>query len=83
MAITILELAKHRGAKEKEGSINGAEFHKVGLEFMGGCVVCGATLAAYNGCPSKEGYWVCKNGCSEEVECWDSVEEANKDIFGS
>jgi hypothetical protein len=82
VAVTILELAKHRGAEEVDGGVNGAEFHRVGLNFIGGCGVCGATIAAYNGCPTKSGYWACKSGCVDEVGGWDTVEEADADIFG-
>lgn len=79
--VTIRDLAVYRGAVEVEGSINGAEFDRVGLEIIGGCGVCGATLAAYNGCPSKSGVWKCLNGCIDG-DGWDDVAEADKAIFG-
>lgn len=79
--ITILGLAIFRGAeKDENGGINGAEFHRVGLDFMGGCGVCNATLAAYNACPSKAGYWCCR-GCVGDTG-WTDVAQANHDIFG-
>ena len=59
MPITILDLAVAKGAKKIDGSISADEFYKVGLDIMGGCLDCGATVAAYNGYPSKSGYWKC------------------------
>lgn len=79
--VTIRDLAIYRGAVEVDGSINAAEFHKVGLNIMGGCGICNATLAAYNGCPSKSGSWKCLNGCIDG-DGWDDVAEANEAIFG-
>lgn len=78
--ITIRDLAIHRGAREVDGSINGAEFHRVGLDILGGCMGCGSTLAAYNAYPSKEGYWCCKDCIGDDG--WDNVVQANADIFG-
>jgi hypothetical protein len=64
MPITILQLAEHRGAKPNaNGAFSADEIERVGLPFMGGCEVCGATIAAYNACPSKTGYLRCLNDC--------------------
>jgi hypothetical protein len=82
MSVTILELALHRGASsDTDGGVDGAEFEKVGLQIMGGCQVCGATLAAYNGCPSKSGYWRCRSGCIGD-DGYETVAEADAAIFG-
>ena len=82
MAITILELAKHRGLKEDEdGSFTMGAINDVGLEIMGGCQRCGASLGCYNGCPSKSGYWMCKEDCIGD-DGYATVEEANAAIFG-
>lgn len=79
MSVTILDVAKARGAREDErGGINGAEFARVGLPIIGGCQFCGATVAAYNACPSQSGYLRCANGCIDndgfetvaEFEAW-------------
>lgn len=79
--ITFRDLALHRGAKEDEdGAMNGAEFDRVGLSIMGGCAVCGATLAAYNGYPSKSGYWNCRRCLCGSG--WTDAAEADRDIFG-
>lgn len=80
MPITILDLARHRGAQEIDGSISGGEFDKVGLPMLGGCEVCGATVAAYNAAPSKTGYLRCVNGCIADLG-WDDVAEADRAIF--
>lgn len=79
MPITIRDLAIHRGAHQNDGGINGAEFNRVGLAIMGGCIGCGASLAAYNAYPSKEGYWCCKDCIGDSG--WDDVQTANTDIF--
>ena len=82
MAITILELAKYRGAKPaRDGSISGDEFDRVGLPILGGCEVCHACVAAHNACPSRTGFLRCANGCIGELG-WDAVEEADAAIFG-
>lgn len=82
MPITVRELAIHRGAIEVDGSINGAEFERVGLPMMGGCESCEASIAAYNAYPSKGGYLRCRD-CISTTEGYETVEEANKAIFGS
>jgi hypothetical protein len=80
MTITIMELAEHRGLlHEDDGTVNGSAFYDVGLDFLGGCAVCGASIAAYNAYPSRSGSWKC-------AECidgdgWNDVAEANADIF--
>lgn len=54
MPITVLDLALHRGATaDEDGSINGAEFERVGLPICGGCERCEASIAAYNAFPSR------------------------------
>lgn len=81
MAITVLELAIFRGAKESpDGGMSGAEIERVGLPFMGGCQRCGACIAAYNASPSTTGYLMCTHGCVDGVG-YDTVEEANLALF--
>ena len=82
MPITIRDLALHRGALEVNGGINGAEFHRVGLNILGGCAGCGATLAAYNAYPTKSGYWRCADCVYERADGYETVEEANEEMFG-
>jgi hypothetical protein len=73
--ITILQVAEARGAqRDDRGGINGAEFERVGLPIIGGCGHCGATVAAYNACPSKTGYLLCASGCIEG-DGFETVEE--------
>jgi len=35
------------------------DFSSAGVEMIGGCQICGATLAPYNAYPSTSGYWHC------------------------
>ena len=81
MAITVLELAIFRGAKESpEGGMSGAEIERVGLPFMGGCQRCGACIAAYNASPSQTGYLMCTKECIGDVG-YETCEEANLALF--
>jgi hypothetical protein len=92
-AITVYDLAVHRlreqGLIAPDGeveSLSGADFDRVGLPMTGGCEVCGASVAAYNSCPSKTGFIRCENGCVGELG-YETVEEANEEaneaLFGS
>lgn len=72
--ITILDVAQARGAKpEPDGTLTGAEFERVGLAILGGCQVCGASVAAYNAYPSCTGFWRCED-CVGDTG-FDTVEE--------
>jgi hypothetical protein len=82
-AVTVHELAVHRlrvlgriGAEEPSG-LNGADYAAVGLAILGGCERCGASIAAYNACPSRSGYWRCANGCIAD-EGWASASDADR-----
>lgn len=77
--ITVMDLAMHRGAQEIDGGINASEFWRVGLDIIGGCRRCGASIAAYNAHPTKSGFWACSDCVGDDG--WDSVEEANRDVF--
>lgn len=83
MAITIRELAEYRldqaGILPEGDSLNGGDFARAGLCIVGGCATCGASLAAYNGYPSKTGYWLCRDCLCGQG--WETVEQANADIF--
>lgn len=78
--VTVLQLAIFRGAKEGEGGMSFGEIERVGLPAMGGCGGCGATVAAYNSCPSKRGVIMCRGECIDG-EGYDTVEEANLALF--
>lgn len=81
--VSILDLALHLGAKENadgSGTIDLDAIEAVGLPGMGGCQRCGATLAAYNAYPSKNGYLRCEECLGDNG--FTTVEEANKAIFG-
>lgn len=76
MPVTILELACYRADLDPEReAINGGVFAEVELQLLGGCAICGATIAAYNACPSRSGYWKCL-GCIDG-DGFDTVEEAD------
>ena len=57
MPITILDYVKSK-AGEKD-SYPAADFFAAGVDILGGCEICAATIAAYNAYPSKSGYWRC------------------------
>ena len=71
MPVTIMELASHRLGRRAE---NGADYEEAGLPIIGGCVGCGATVAAYNAYPSKSGFLACADCIGEGG--WDDVESA-------
>lgn len=76
-AVTILEVAKYRLGRDPE---TGADFAEAGFQIIGGCAVCGASIAAYNACPSRSGYWKCASGCIAD-DGWEDVQEAHDEIF--
>lgn len=85
MPVTILDVAKARGAQEHEGVINGGELDRVKLAIMGGCETCGESLAAYNGYPSKSGFWRCYECLGDlgfettcEFEAWEPEGEVGQ-----
>ena len=64
MSVTIWQVAEARGVqRDASGAVNGAEFARVDLPIIGGCEVCGATVAAFNAAPSTSGYLRCVRGC--------------------
>lgn len=62
--LTVLDIASAKLGREAR---NGADFDEVGLPIMGGCEVCGATVAAYNACPTRTGYLRCASGCVDDL----------------
>lgn len=60
-SITVLDVAIYMGADHNSLTIG--EFDRLGLPMVGGCQVCGATIAAYNASPSQSGYLKCANSC--------------------
>lgn len=79
--ITVLDLAIYRGLKENEnGSYTLGDIEETGLPGMGGCGRCGATVAAYNACPSTRGFIMCADGCIGD-DGFETVEEANFELF--
>lgn len=76
MTVTLFELAAHRLGREPE---TGADFIEAKLPIYGGCENCGATVAAYNACPSKTGFIRCTQ-CIGGLG-WPTPEEANHAVF--
>ena len=77
-SVTIKELAEHRLGRP---AVSGGDFDEANLAILGGCEICGASIAAYNGCPSKTGFWRCLHGCIAD-QGWTDVREADLAIFG-
>jgi hypothetical protein len=77
MAVTILDVAEAKLGREAR---TGADFAEVGLPMMGGCERCGATVAAYNACPSQTGYIRCLSECIADLG-FDTAEAALKFLF--
>ena len=79
-APTILDIAKAWGAKEDEnGGINGGEFERLGLPLLGGCQNCGASIAAYNAYPGRNGFLIGTCCSSGGDEVYQTVEEFEAD----
>lgn len=57
--LSILNIARQRGAREIEGRIAASEFDRLDLPFFSGCECCQASLAPYNAYPSLSGYIRC------------------------
>ena len=82
MPITIMDVARQR-LNKPEGDLNGGEFYRVGLDILGGCEGCHATLAAYNAYPSTSGYWRCKDClCDEGFDTVEAFEDWVKQDLG-
>lgn len=81
MPITILDLAKHRGAQEDpNGGFSAEAILNTGLPFLAGCGPCGESLVAFNAYPSKLGVIRCKDCIG--TNGFETVEEANASLFG-
>ncbi|MGI8447652.1 MAG: hypothetical protein ACR2MP_10845 [Streptosporangiaceae bacterium] len=65
MPITILDYVKFQ-VGEKD-SYSAEDFHSTGVDIMGGCEGCAATIAGYNAYPSRSGYWRCADGCGSSA----------------
>lgn len=81
MAISVLELARYRGAMTAlDGSTSGAELERVALLVLGDCEVCGAGIAARNAYLSTAGFLYCGDCIGDDG--WISVPDAYSAIFG-
>lgn len=77
--VTVLALASFRLGRPAS---TGADFAEAGLPMLGGCAVCGASVAAYNACPSRSGYLKCAAGCIDG-DGYDTEAEADAALFGA
>src|SRR5690349_6214214 len=57
MPITIVDYVRFQLGEQD--SYTAEDFYSTGVDIMGGCEGCHATLAAYNAYPSTSGYWRC------------------------
>jgi hypothetical protein len=57
MSITILDYVKSVVGEKPIYTVE--DFSSAGVEMLGGCQICGATIAPYNAYPSRSGYWRC------------------------
>jgi hypothetical protein len=57
MPITILDYVKSVTGEKTIYTVE--DFATAGVDTLGGCQICGATLAPYNAYPSTSGYWRC------------------------
>lgn len=74
-AFTIYDVLIHLRPEFKDAqAISGLAFEEEGLPFLGGCSVCGASIAAYNACPGKNGYLVGKC-CANAHNTFATIEE--------
>lgn len=81
MPITVLDLAKHRGAQgDPHGGFSLEEIEKTGLPFWCGCA-CSANLGPHNAYPSKSGFSACSDCIG--TSGFETVEEAFASIFGA
>jgi len=69
MTMSFLDIAIALGVKKDEemGGYNGADLWEHNLPIMSVCVSCGATLAAYNSYPARDGYIYCAEDHPEDV----------------
>lgn len=54
----------------------GEDFAAVGIPILGGCQRCGATIAAYNAHPQKNGFWACGDCNADPIITMDDWEVA-------
>lgn len=57
MPITILDYVKSKVGDEPGYTMH--DHHSNGVNMLGGCENCYATIASYNAYPSRSGYWRC------------------------
>lgn len=78
MTITVQELASFVLNRE---ATTGQDFEQARLPMLGGCEVCGASIAAYNAYPSKSGYLRCADDIGDSG--WEVITDAAAGVFGN
>ena len=59
--VSIWDVAVSRGVSADSGGASLMDFWRVGLEMIGGCETCGASISAGGAYPSKSGFWRCRD----------------------
>lgn len=79
--VTIMELARYRlgPGRGEQTTLTAEDLASVGLAILGGCFDCGATIAAYNAYPARDGYWKCDECIRGDG--YPTVQAANDGIF--
>jgi hypothetical protein len=57
MPITVLDVV--RSVVGEKETYTALDCWEAGVAMVGGCQLCGATIAVYNAYPSQSGYWRC------------------------
>ncbi len=77
MSVTIFQLAQHILKREPRTD---QDFEEAKLPMIGGCLECGATIAAFNAHPTKTGYLMGSCCVTKDVG-YDTVQEAQNALF--
>lgn len=72
MPITVLDIVEHKVGKKN--TYTGQDCADAGVFPLGGCCRCTATISILNACPTRSGYWMCKD-CVEPIEGFTTVQE--------
>jgi hypothetical protein len=76
--ITILDYVKTRVGEQETYSV--ADHHRHGVDILGGCEYCHATIGSHNAYPSKTGFWRC--GDCIGIKGYLTIEAFVQDVFG-
>lgn len=54
--VTILDYVRSVTGKDRP---SGVDHYRAGVDILGGCEICHATIASYNAYPCRSGWWRC------------------------